>query len=79
MREFTDRVPGAKAFIGVELVTNLTDREGTLPAHHQVDVKLPHGKIMRIPLHWLQADEPASEVLGGMLDKPPRPKRVPTK
>ena len=88
--EFTGRTVGDHAFIECLLATDLTSgyEHEPIPAHKQVDVKLPNGKLLRLPYAWLRedpgildggVDEPMdapSKVLDGMLDASGPPKRV---
>lgn len=69
MRAFDGRVAGSTAYIEVELVTDLTDREEEVRTSTQVDVVLPNRKLMRLPISWLLAEEDSpAEVLDSMLD-----------
>lgn len=74
--QFTGRTVGDHAYIECTLASDLsTYGEGEeVPVHKPVDVKLPNGKLLRIPYAWLREvaevfplDSPA-EVLGEMLD-----------
>ena len=73
--QFTGRAVGDHAYIECTLATDLSTFEGEeVPTHKAVDIKLPNGKLLRLPYAWLREvaevfplDSPA-EVLGEMLD-----------
>jgi len=73
--QFTGRTAGEHAYLECTLATDLGyDYEGEdIPLHKQVDVKLPNGKLLRLPYAWLREEpvpepERPSDVLKGMLE-----------
>lgn len=77
MQEFDGRVLGAMAYLECTLATDLTDQGETVPPYRQVDVRLPNGKIMRLPYSWLrQEDTEESPEDEGPDYVPGPPKRV---
>lgn len=79
MKQFDGRSSGSLVYLECALITDLSDMgHEDIPAHRQVDVRLPNNKVLRLPYGWLRQakaedveeylDEAPSDVLDGMLD-----------